>query len=182
MDHSLRRHWYILAHQNTKKVDANSYATEMAGIKYKLAHKRADKETWSSSTKAQRKRLIRVLKETIAELAKEPLEAAHPSHKTANSSSTASNGSAARLQPLGTRREASMLRPLNDRLRGCTQVGRRATGNRRPRARSRSRIPRRLVRFTHRVRARIAAHRRVASCAQRTTRKCVRPKIVDGSY
>ena len=36
-------HWYILANQNVKKLDANSYTTSMLGLKYKLAHKRADK-------------------------------------------------------------------------------------------------------------------------------------------
>src|SRR4030095_17243646 len=49
-------HWYILAHQNVFKTDANIYTTAMTGLKYKLAHKRADKETWSASDKAQRKR------------------------------------------------------------------------------------------------------------------------------
>jgi hypothetical protein len=29
--------WYILAHQNVRKLDANSYATSMTGLKYKLA-------------------------------------------------------------------------------------------------------------------------------------------------
>ncbi|HJY10885.1 MAG TPA: hypothetical protein VJ250_08025 [Nitrososphaeraceae archaeon] len=32
-------HWYILAHQNVRKLDANSYTTSMTGLKYKLAHK-----------------------------------------------------------------------------------------------------------------------------------------------
>src|SRR5688500_18424030 len=39
--------WYILAHQIVTKVDASSYTTEMAGFKHKLAHRRAEKETWS---------------------------------------------------------------------------------------------------------------------------------------
>ena len=37
-------HWYIVAHQIVKKVDANKYTTIMTGIKYKLAHKRAEQE------------------------------------------------------------------------------------------------------------------------------------------
>ena len=37
-------HWYILAHQNVKKIDANNYTTSMIGLKYKLAHKRNEKE------------------------------------------------------------------------------------------------------------------------------------------
>jgi len=40
-------HWYILAHQNVKKVDANRYTTSMTGIKYKLAHRRAERENWN---------------------------------------------------------------------------------------------------------------------------------------
>ncbi len=31
-------HWYILAHQHVRKLDANSYSTTMTGLKYKLAH------------------------------------------------------------------------------------------------------------------------------------------------
>src|SRR5438105_3269519 len=61
--------WYILAHQVVTKLDANSYTTEMAGMKYKLAHKRADKTTWSASDRAQRKRLVQILREMIYELA-----------------------------------------------------------------------------------------------------------------
>jgi hypothetical protein len=37
-------HWYIVAHQIVKKVDANKYTTIMTGIKYKLAHKCAEQE------------------------------------------------------------------------------------------------------------------------------------------
>jgi hypothetical protein len=61
-------HWYILADQTVTKLDANSYTTEMVGLKYKLAHKRADKQAWSTSEAGQRKRLIQLLKATIAEL------------------------------------------------------------------------------------------------------------------
>lgn len=61
-------HWYILANQNVKKLDANSYTTSMLGLKYKLAHKRADKNIWSQSDNAQCKRLVGILKELISEL------------------------------------------------------------------------------------------------------------------
>jgi len=61
-------HWYILADQTVTKRDANSYTTEMAGVKFKLAHKRAGKDTWSASDRAQKRSLIRLLKEMIAEL------------------------------------------------------------------------------------------------------------------
>jgi len=61
-------HWYILANQNVKKIDANSYTTSMIGLKYKVAHKRAEKNSWSSSEDAQRKRLIKILQRSIEEL------------------------------------------------------------------------------------------------------------------
>ena len=46
-------HWYILAHQNVRKLDANNYTTSMTGLKYKLAHKRAEKEKWNSTDNTQ---------------------------------------------------------------------------------------------------------------------------------
>jgi len=58
-------HWYILADQNVNKLDANNYTTSMIGLKYKLAHKRADRNNWSLSDNAQRKRLIEILEELI---------------------------------------------------------------------------------------------------------------------
>ena len=65
-------HWYILAHQNVRKLDANTYSTALTGLKYKLAHKRADKDKWSVSEKTQRKHLIKVLQDLIKQLEKEP--------------------------------------------------------------------------------------------------------------
>src|SRR5439155_22041352 len=61
-------HWYIMAHQNVTKLNANDYTTPMTGLKFKLAHKRADTEKWSAGEKAQRNRLIKLLKEMIADL------------------------------------------------------------------------------------------------------------------
>jgi hypothetical protein len=61
-------HWYILAHQCVRKLDANEYSTSMSGLKYKLAHRRADQERWSATPRAQRKRLIKLLRETIEAL------------------------------------------------------------------------------------------------------------------
>jgi len=60
--------WYILAHQNVRKLDANNYSTSMTGLKYKLAHKRAEKENWNITDDAQRNRLIQILQELIDEL------------------------------------------------------------------------------------------------------------------
>src|SRR5436189_355150 len=61
-------HWYILAHQNVKKLDANNYTTSLTGLKYKLAHKRAEKENSSITDNAQRKRLMQILQELIDQL------------------------------------------------------------------------------------------------------------------
>jgi hypothetical protein len=66
-------HWYILAHQNVRKLNANDYTTSLTGLKYKLAHKRADKGKWNTSAKIQKKRLIKLLQEFIAQLEKEPV-------------------------------------------------------------------------------------------------------------
>lgn len=66
-------HWYILAHQNVRKLNANDYTTSMTGLKYKLAHKRFDKEKWSTTTKTQRKRLVKLLQDMITQLEKEPV-------------------------------------------------------------------------------------------------------------
>ena len=69
-------HWYLLAHQNVRKLDANSYTTSMEGLKYKLAHKRAETGKWSSTDYAQKERLIQILEGLIDQLKKEMVEAA----------------------------------------------------------------------------------------------------------
>src|SRR6188474_2183088 len=61
-------HWYILAHQNVTKLNANDYSTSMTGMKIKLAHQRADSGKWSASPAAQRRQLVRVLREMIDDL------------------------------------------------------------------------------------------------------------------
>jgi hypothetical protein len=63
--------WYIMAHQLVKKLDANTYSTELTGFKFKLAHKRSDAEKWNISDKTQRKHLINILQGFIEELEKE---------------------------------------------------------------------------------------------------------------
>lgn len=67
-------HWYILAHQNVRKLNANDYTTSMTGFKFKVAHKRADKDKWSTSEKAQRKRLIKILQNMITQLEAEEVD------------------------------------------------------------------------------------------------------------
>lgn len=66
-------HWYIISHQNVKKMNANDYTTVMSGLKYKLAHKRANTDKWSATAKTQRKHLIKFLQEFMAQLEKEPV-------------------------------------------------------------------------------------------------------------
>jgi hypothetical protein len=61
-------HWYILAHQNVRKLNANIYSTALSGIKFKVAHKRAAKGKWSVSEPTQKKRIIRFLEEMIEDL------------------------------------------------------------------------------------------------------------------
>lgn len=64
-------HWYIVAHQNVRKLDANNYSTAMTGVKFKVAHKRAGKDTWSATEHTQKKNVLKLLKELVAELEKE---------------------------------------------------------------------------------------------------------------
>ena len=65
-------HWYIVAHQNVEKLNANDYTTSLAGLKFKVAHKRAGTEKWSATSKTQRKRMIKFLQEVISDLEKAP--------------------------------------------------------------------------------------------------------------
>jgi hypothetical protein len=45
----------------------------MTGLKYKLAHKRVERERWSATDNAQRKRLIQILQELIDQLKMEEM-------------------------------------------------------------------------------------------------------------
>jgi hypothetical protein len=81
-------HWYVLAHQNVFKQNANDYTTSLTGLKFKIAHKRAGSEKWSATPKTQRKRMIQFLQNVIADLAKQgesetanALEGAAPSER-----------------------------------------------------------------------------------------------------
>jgi hypothetical protein len=69
-------HWYILAHQNVRKLNANEYTTSMTGLKFKLAHKRADSGKWSASDRAQKRQLVKILQRLIAELEQPAAETA----------------------------------------------------------------------------------------------------------
>lgn len=69
-------HWYILGHQNVAKLNANDYTTSMTGLKFKIAHKRADSGKWSASARAQRRRMIKFLSDVIEDLEKQEAEEA----------------------------------------------------------------------------------------------------------
>jgi hypothetical protein len=45
----------------------------MSGLKFKVAHKRAQHEKWNGTAKTQRKRMVKFLKEMISALEKEPI-------------------------------------------------------------------------------------------------------------
>ena len=64
-------HWYVLAHQNVVKLNANDYSTALTGLKFKIAHKRASTGKWNVSPEVQRKRMIRFLREVIQQLERE---------------------------------------------------------------------------------------------------------------
>jgi hypothetical protein len=64
-------HWYILAHQNVRKLNANDYTTSLAGLKFKIAHRRAGSDKWSATPGTQRKRMIKFLRDVIRDLEKE---------------------------------------------------------------------------------------------------------------
>jgi hypothetical protein len=61
-------HWLIVAHQNVRKLNANDYSTSLSGMKFKVAHMRADSQKWSASDRAQRKRMVQFLEDMIHQL------------------------------------------------------------------------------------------------------------------
>src|SRR5688572_25602789 len=74
-------HWYIVADQVVTKLDANSYQTDMVGHKIKVAHRRADKATWSASERAKSKHLVKQLRELADEIETKAAEPAEPEVK-----------------------------------------------------------------------------------------------------
>ena len=65
-------HWYVLAHQNVRKLNANDYTTSLAGLKFKIAHKRAASDKWSATPRTQRKRMVKFLRDVIRDLERGP--------------------------------------------------------------------------------------------------------------
>lgn len=82
-------HWYIAAHQNVKKLNANDYVTSMSGVKFKIAHKRAENAKWSAGERAQRQRLIKFLRELVEELERQDVEQEKQQDVTVNLSRAA---------------------------------------------------------------------------------------------
>jgi hypothetical protein len=110
-------HWYILGHQNVRKLDENTYSTSMTGLKYKLAHKRAGKETWSASEQAQRRQLIKILQEMIDDLSAESPEGEAPVRRLAAAKmQRGSETKARRRTPSPARRVAGRGAPSRRRL------------------------------------------------------------------
>ena len=99
-------HWYVLAHQNVCKLNANDYTTSMSGLKFKIAYKRADTGKWSATPQTQRKRMISFLRDVIEDLEKEQEEsAAAPVQLDANRL-TARRGQRTRRPMVVKRRQA----------------------------------------------------------------------------
>jgi hypothetical protein len=102
-------HWYIVAHQMVKKLDANDYTTSMSGLKFKVAHLKADTQKWSATPKTQRKRMIKFLQDIIEDLEQqENFEPeSHSIQKTPDSKSkNNSKGASANGRKNGTAKKA----------------------------------------------------------------------------
>ncbi|MFX1236922.1 MAG: hypothetical protein ACFFAS_11980 [Promethearchaeota archaeon] len=64
-------HWYIIADQIATKLDANSYMTEMKGVKFKIGHKRPHWKNFSYNYPEQasyKEQVIKILEETLKNL------------------------------------------------------------------------------------------------------------------
>jgi hypothetical protein len=107
-------HWYVLADQTARKLDANNYATDMVGHKFKLAHKRADKGTWSASDGARRRHLVKILKQMIAELETVPAsgEVRAKKQQPVDALKARADGRGKRKAPVATRKRTSATRHL----------------------------------------------------------------------
>ena len=68
-------HWYILAHQWARKIDADSYHTFMSGVKYKIAHRRPHWQRWSDEypgNPSSREEVVGILESNLARLRSAP--------------------------------------------------------------------------------------------------------------
>jgi hypothetical protein len=92
-------HWYVLAHQNVRKLNANDYTTSLFGLKFKIAHKRADTEKWSAAEKTQRKRMIAFLRDVIEDLEKQQDDPTTPQGEPASARKSAPKTETAPHEP-----------------------------------------------------------------------------------
>jgi hypothetical protein len=101
-------HWYVLAHQNVEKLNANDYTTSLAGLKFKIAHRRADSGKWSATPKTQRKRMIGFLRDVIADLEQQSADEAEAAAATGRAAKkkapAAKTKTAARTKSAATRK------------------------------------------------------------------------------
>lgn len=73
-------HWFLLAHQRVRKVDANTYETFMEGSKFKVAHRGANAGRWSSEypqAMPARERIAEILETTARAMRAEGPERPH---------------------------------------------------------------------------------------------------------
>jgi hypothetical protein len=66
-------HWFIIADQIAEKLDANTYATHMKGVKYKVGHKREYWKKYSykyEDQKSYKELVIQILENTLESLKK----------------------------------------------------------------------------------------------------------------
>jgi len=67
-------HWYIIADQIATKIDANSYMTEMKGVKFKIGHKRPHWKKFSYEYPEQtsyKEKIIEILERILRKLKNE---------------------------------------------------------------------------------------------------------------
>ncbi|MHA1147837.1 MAG: hypothetical protein ACTSR8_06290 [Promethearchaeota archaeon] len=67
-------HWYIIADQIATKLDANSYMTQMNGLKFKIGHKRPNWKYFSYRYPEQlsyKEQVIKILEKTLKQLKEE---------------------------------------------------------------------------------------------------------------
>lgn len=64
-------HWYVIADQIATKLDANSYMTQMKGVKFKIGHKRPYWKTFSYNYPEQqsyKEHVIEILEHALRKL------------------------------------------------------------------------------------------------------------------
>lgn len=115
-------HWYVLAHQNVRKLNANDYTTSLFGLKFKIAHKRADNEKWSATEKTRRKRMISFLEGVIADLKQQESSNASAPDAPGTKAPKRKRGNKAAEPPPQTSIPPSLKRPPRRRRRSGTST------------------------------------------------------------